>query len=722
MKRTRYLILSACSTLLALAALCNAARPNVIIIMSDDMGFSDIGCYGSEIGTPTLDGLAANGVRFTQFYNTGRCCPTRASLLSGLYPHQAGIGHMMSDRGLEGYRGNLNRSCVTIAEAVKPAGYATYMAGKWHVTPLKNRGGEEQDKSNWPLQRGFDRFYGTIHGAGSFFDPNTLTRDNKFIAPDADPEYKPETFFYTDAISDHAARFIKEHDASKPFFMYVAYTAAHWPMHALPKDIAKYKGKYDKGYGAIRAARLKRARAMGLVDPKWQMAPQADDWEKAEPKPWELRCMEVYAAMVDNMDQGIAKIVGALKDKDVFENTLILFLQDNGGCAEGLGRGGNKARADKPTRPPMPVGTLQHDMIPKQTRDGYPVLKGKAVMPGPADTYIAYGRGWANVSNTPFREYKHWVHEGGIATPLIAHWPAGIARKNALESQPAHLVDLMATCVDLAGADYPKERAGHAIAPMEGVSLAPAFNAKDVGRKNPIYWEHEGNRAIRDGKWKLVARGGRGAWELYDMEADRTELNDLAEEEPERVEAMAANWEAWARRAHAIPWIWGGLYGGNDNSKGSKKTRFVLKKGDALPRDKAPRVHGRGFTVKAELTAGKDGVIVAQGGTAHGFTVYVKEGRLTMAARHASKLTTIAADAPLPAGKTAVEMELTRKGKVVLRANGKTVAEGAVPGALKAMPADGLEVGRDDTAPVGEYKVPFAFGGEIRKVTIELGK
>jgi len=722
MKRASRLIPTVFCLLSALAAFSHAARPNIILIMSDDMGFSDIGCYGSQIQTPTLNTLAANGVRFTQFYNTGRCCPTRAALLSGLYPHQAGVGHMMNDRGLEGYRGKLNRNCVTIAEALKPAGYATYMAGKYHVTPLTHKKGEEPDKSNWPLQRGFDRFYGTIHGAGSFFDPNTLTRDNQFVAPDADPEYKPDTFYYTDAISDHAVRFIKEHDQTKPFFMYVAFTAAHWPMHALPEDIAKYKGKYDKGYGAIRAARLKRARELGLIDPRWELTPQAEDWEKAEPKPWEIRCMEVYAAMIDRMDQGIGKIVGALKEKDAFDNTLMLFLQDNGGCAEGLGRRGDKVRAAGPTLPPMPVGELQVDMIPKQTRDGYPVLQGHSVLPGSADTYIAYGRGWANVSNTPFREYKHWVHEGGISTPLIAHWPAGITRKNALESQPAHLIDLMATCVDLAKATYPKTVNGHDITPMEGVSLAPAFNGKDVGRKNAIFWEHEGNRAVRDGKWKLVAKSAKGAWELYDMEADRTELHDLAEQEPERAKAMAADWEAWAKRAHAIPWIWGGAYGGNDNSMGSKKTRFELKQGDALAQDKAPRVHGRGFVVKADITAGKDGVIVAQGGTAHGFTIYVRNGCLAMATRHANTLTTVASDAPLPAGKVSVEMVLTKQGEVTLRANGNVLARGKVPGPLEAMPVDGLEVGRDETAPVGKYDVPFAFGGEIRKVTIELDK
>ena len=410
-----------------------ARNPNIIIILSDDMGFTDLGCYGGEIATPNLDKLAAGGMRFTQFYNTARCCPTRASLLTGLYPHQAGVGHMMDDKGFDGYRGDLNRRCVTIAEAVKPAGYRCYALGKWHVTRFIDADGP---KHNWPLQRGFDHGYGTIHGGGSYYDPSSLVRDNKMISPYADSEYKPQTFYYTDAISDHAVRFLGEHatnDAAKPFFMYVAYTAAHWPMHALPEDIAKYKGKYDGGYEPIRKARFDKAVKLGLIDPKQPISPQAERWERVSDKRWEAACMEVYAAAVDRMDQGIGKIIAELKRTGQLDNTLVLFLQDNGGCAETKGRTEEKGhpnilRPDKPTLPPMkPEDFAARLSVPDQTRDGYPVRMGPKVMPGAADTFVAYGRGWANVSNTPFREYKHWVHEGGISTPLIAHWPNGIA-------------------------------------------------------------------------------------------------------------------------------------------------------------------------------------------------------------------------------------------------------------------------------------------------------
>ena len=535
-----------------------AQRPNIVIIMSDDMGWSDIGCYGGEIETPNLDGLAANGLRFTQFYNMARCCPTRASLLTGLYPHQAGIGHMMEDRNLPGYRGDLNRNSVTIAEALRPAGYATYAVGKWHVTPGQNAEKLAQTH-NWPLQRGFDRYYGTIHGAGSFYDPSALVRDNRLITVANDPEYQPARYYYTDAISDHAARFIRENQAGKPFFMYVAYTAAHWPMHALDEDIAKYRGRYDQGYGPIRQARYEKARRLGLIDPRWTIAPQAGDWNGVENKAWEARGMEVYAAMIDRMDRGIGRILAELKRQGQLDNTLLFFLQDNGGCAELNGRAPtqrnpHQTRPGKPVYAAMAKDDPQYNSTPQQTRDGRAVMMGPGAMPGPDDTFIAYGKGWANVSNTPFREYKHWTHEGGISTPLIVHWPQGIprGRRNGLVSAPGHLIDLMATAVDLGGAKYPAEIEGRRIHPMEGVSLRPVLTGRPLRRAQPLFWEHEGNRAVRAGRWKLVAKENQ-PWELYDIDADRTEQHDLAAKQPEKVRELAALWEAWAARANVLP-------------------------------------------------------------------------------------------------------------------------------------------------------------------------
>ena len=503
------------------SAASEGRRPNVVIIMADDMGFSDVGCYGGEIRTPNIDRLAAGGLRFTQFYNTARCCPTRASLLTGLYPHQAGVGHMMQDHGVDGYRGDLNKRCVTIAEVLARGGYGTYMSGKWHVTKA-TKPETEAGKHNWPRQRGFDRYFGTITGAGSFWTPHTLTRDNT-------PITAPKSgFYYTDAISDHAAKFINEHHAATPeapLFLYVAYTAPHWPLHAPAEDIARYKGKYAKGWDVLRAERHARQIKMGLVKEEWPITPRdpaATAWAKVDParrKRMALR-MAVYAAQIDRMDQGIGRVVEALRKTGRLDDTLLLFLADNGGCAEG--------------------GPWGFD------RDKGGVL-------GPDDsTFSSYGLSWANASNTPFRLYKHWVHEGGIATPLVVHWPARVKARGQLRHQPGHLVDLMATCLDVAGAEYPTAHKGNSIHPMAGKSLIPAFDGKPIERE-AIYWEHEGNRAVRVGKWKLVAKGKRGAWQLYDLDADRTELHDLATKHPGRLKQMAATWQEWARRSNVLP-------------------------------------------------------------------------------------------------------------------------------------------------------------------------
>jgi arylsulfatase len=548
-------MLCSCLVSLCLSAELFAAppRPNIIVILSDDMGFSDLGCYGGEIHTPVLDKLAAGGVRFQSFYNTARCCPTRASLLTGLYPHQAGIGHMMDDSGLPGYTGNLNASTRTIAELLKPAGYHSYATGKWHVTRHTNADGP---RHNWPLQRGFERFYGTIHGAGSFYDPSSLVRDNKMISAFADPEYKPDTYYYTDAIAEHAIRFVRGHAAQHsdaPFFLYVAFTAAHWPMHALPEDIRKYSGRYDAGYDAIRKARFQRAVELGLIDSQ-QGLPAADSmWETVPDKRWEAAGMEVYAAMVDRMDQGIGRLTAELEQLGKLDNTLILYLQDNGGCAEPMGRMGTAKHPDierpsAPTLPPLrPDAFAAGGSVPSQTRDGFPVRMGRRVYPGPADTYIAYGKGWANVSNTPFREYKHWVHEGGISTPLVAHWPAGAFTAGSICRTPGHLIDIAATCCDLAGVTPPADNP-----PLEGISLLPALRGQPIERK-PIYWEHEGNRAVRSGKWKLVAKHN-GPWELYQIDTDRIESHNLAETHPEVVQQLEHLYKQWAERAMVAPW------------------------------------------------------------------------------------------------------------------------------------------------------------------------
>ena len=515
-------------------------RPNILLILNDDMGYSDIGCYGGEIDTPNLDALAERGLRFTQFYNTARCCPTRASILTGLHPHQADVGHMMRDDGVDGYLGDLNQDTATIAEVLKGAGYATYMSGKWHVTRHTPPDGSTH---NWPLQRGFDRFYGIIHGASDFFYPPHLVDGNTPCSPPDDPDY-----YLTDDISDRCCDMLREHaqdGGDAPFFTYLAYTAPHWPLHAPEEDVAKYRGRFDRGWDRLREERLERLKASGILSDQWTLSERDEGvppWEDEPEKEWQARRMEVYAAQVEIMDRGIGRVVDTLRDTGQLDNTLIIFLADNGGCAEELhGDLGN--RCGRAT-----VGTT--------TKDGLPVRHGNApaILPGSPDTFCSYGLPWANVSNAPFRRYKHWVHEGGIATPFIVHWPAGIAAENGIRHQPYQLPDIMATFCDVAGATYPETRGGHRVQPCEGYSMASSFDdAEAPSARDVLTWEHEGNCALRRGKWKLVNRYP-GSWELYDMETDRSETHDVADEHPDIVRVLADLYQAWADRCHVMPW------------------------------------------------------------------------------------------------------------------------------------------------------------------------
>jgi len=519
-----------------------SSRPNIIIVLADDMGYSDPGCYGSEIATPNLDELAKGGQRFTDFYTTPRCCPSRAALLTGLYPQQAGIGHMMEDHGVPGYRGELNGQCVTIAEALRAAGYYTMMVGKWHVTHIHFDGKRQlnfetntpywKSQADWPLQRGFQEYFGTIHGVNSYYDPFSLVQGNT-------PTNATGTnFYYTDVITDHAVADIRNHSTGdKPFFMYVAYTAPHWPLQAPAEDIAFCKSNYLVGWDAIRTNRYERMIKLGIIDPGWPLTPRdprVPAWTDTHNQDWQATRMGTYAAMVGRLDHGVGRIMAALKEMKVETNTLVIFFSDNGACDE----------------------MIQPDWydVPSKTRDGRTVHAGNndSVKPGPDDVWQSYGVPWANVSDTPFRLYKHFVHEGGIASPFIVRWPAVIKDQGGFVRQTAHVTDIMATCLDAAGATYPTTYNGHAILPTEGQSLVPVFKG---GRRKerPIFWEHEGNCGVRFGNWKLVARYPQG-WELYDMKADRTEMNDLAGKNPDKVRELAALYDAWAKRCDVLPW------------------------------------------------------------------------------------------------------------------------------------------------------------------------
>ena len=501
------LITSLCALLAGNIAPTRAAgeapRPNVVLIMCDDMGFSDIGSYGGEIRTPNLDRLAAEGLRFTQFYNCAKCTTTRAALITGLHPRR-------------GKGGLLRNSMVTIAEVVKQAGYQTALTGKWHL----GRG------DTHPFRRGFDEYYGLLDGCCNFFNP---------VQPD--PEYKggrvrvfghndklitsfPDDYYTTDAFSEHAVETIHRYAKSdKPFFLHVCYTAPHYPLHAKPADIAKYKGKYKIGWDALRRQRHRRQIETGLIDSKWTL-PDRDErtvaWKDEPNQEYEALRMAVYAAMIDSMDQGIGRILQALDDTGTAENTLVFFLSDNGGCAEN------------------PGGTVT-------TRT-----------PGPKENYVACGRPWAYAQNTPFRRYKTWMHEGGIATPLIVRWPKRV-KPGILTRQVGHIIDFMPTIAELAGAEYPARFKGHDIIPVEGLSLVPILNGETRAGHETLCWEFARNRAVRQGKWKVVWDKVFRQWELYDLEADRTETTDLAAKHPDRTRQMSEEWYAWAQRTGLKP-------------------------------------------------------------------------------------------------------------------------------------------------------------------------
>ncbi len=519
----------------------NAARPNIIIILADDLGFSDLGCYGSEIPTPNLDRMASEGLRFTQFYNTPRCCPSRAALLTGLYPQEAGIGLMMEDRGLPGYQGQLNDKCVTIAEVLRAAGYHTLMVGKWHIAHIYFDGKKQlnyetnepfwDNKADWPLQRGFEDYYGTIHGVTSYYDPFSLVSNNVPIRADG------TNFYYTDVIASHAVADIDKYgDGAKPFFMYVSFTAPHWPLQAPAADIAKNLPAYEIGWDQLRTNRYQRQIQLGVIDKDWPLSPRdshAVAWDRVVNRKWEANRMATYAAMVEHLDTGVGRILAELKARHIDDNTLVMFLSDNGACAE-------------------VVQPAWYD-VPSQTRSGAPIQVGNHpdIWAGPEDVWQSYGWPWANVSDTPFRLFKHYTHEGGISTPFIVHWPAMIREDGGYTRQIGHITDLMSTCLAAAGATYPDTHNGHAILPTEGRSLLPVFQGQERETR-PLFWEHEGNRAVRLGKWKLVSMYPHD-WELYDTEADRTELNDLAAKDTDQVRKMSAMYDAWAARCGVVP-------------------------------------------------------------------------------------------------------------------------------------------------------------------------
>ncbi len=515
-------------------------KPNIVLILADDLGFSDIGCYGSEIATPNLDRLAKNGLRFRQFYNAARCCPTRASLLTGLYPHQAGVGHMLERWHPPGYTTGLNEHCATIAELLHQAGYRTYHIGKWHVGSVAK--GTDR---NHPMNRGFDHAHGTA-GGGNYFALKPLYEDRQPIEPGPD-------FYATDAFTDWAVERIEEHGrnhAGEPFFLHLCYTAPHFPLHARPQDIEHHRGNYRDGWDALCAHRYARQKELGVISESCPLSPRdpvARAWtdvSEADRSEWDLR-MSVYSAMIDCMDRGIGRVLDSIHRIGAAENTVVLFLSDNGASAEAL------------------------DSWPNPDRGNVP-----GSVTGTSESHRCLEVGWANAANTPFREHKMWVQEGGISSPFIISWPGRIAATGTFTNEVGHIIDLMPTCLNLAGVAYPQELQGRKLIPLEGHSLVPVFQGHELGPRN-LAWEHEGNRAIRSGDWKLVA-SFRGPWELFDLKSDRSETHNLAATHPAEVEKLKNEWTRWAGRVGVVDWekLPGSRY---------KPTKGYRKKSEPVP-------------------------------------------------------------------------------------------------------------------------------------------
>jgi len=501
----------------------NVRRPNIVVIIADDLGYADLGCYGSEIPTPHLDSLAQRGVRFTQFYGYTVCCPSRAALLTGLYPHQAGMGWYVTNGGdvrpPGPYQGYLNDRCLTIAELLKGAGYDTAMSGKWHLG---------ESRPHWPVDRGFDHYFGLIGGGANYFDLDKVDWPGitRIMARDGERYHPPkEGFYMTDAVGDHAVEFLdRPRDPNSPFFLYTAFTAPHFPIQAPAADIARHRGRYRAGWESRRRQRHERMRALGLIGPDVPLSkapPEFGTWAEADQDLQDLK-MAIFAAQVEVMDRNVGRILAKIKQLGAEENTLVLFLSDHGGCAAEV----CAKRAPELNRPPY--------------------------LGGP-ESFAPYGRAWANVSNTPWRGFKGLLEEGGISIPLIVSWPGAGLAAGSLCHEVGHQVDVLPTLAEAAGVAYPEQFRGRELTPLAGRSLAPLFQDGRLGARAPLFWEFQGLRAVRADGWKLLGAEDQ-PWALYHLGTDRGEAQDLATQEPARVAALAGAYANWAKRCGVRPW------------------------------------------------------------------------------------------------------------------------------------------------------------------------
>ncbi len=667
----------------------SSEQPNIVLILADDLGYSDLGCYGGEIRTPNIDALAAGGVRFTQLYNSTRCCPSRASLMTGLYPSQAGIGDFTTPRPSPtrgpGYLGRLNEQCVTLAEVLEPAGYGCYYVGKWHMHP-----------ETGPIRRGFDEFYGyTNDHSHDQYDAEYYIRLPEGRTKEIDP---PQGEFYaTDVFNQYALEFIRQaQQTDKPWFLFLGHSSPHFPVQAPAERADKYEETYQRGWDVLREERFARMQKLGLIDgARWKLTRRSivpvdrDDiangfsgqpnpaWESlGEDRRYDLaRRMAVFAAMVERVDQGVGQIVEHLKETGDFDNTLILFLSDNGACYE--------------------WGPFGFDGVSRRGTTTLHTGEDLRKIGGPG-THHSYGSAWANLGNTPFRLYKHFTHEGGISTPFIAHWPRGVGKQDQWIRDPAHVMDIMPTILDAAGANYPATHNGNAITPMEGTSLLPRMRGDELPDRT-IGFDHQAAHALRRGDWKIVwskRMPHEIQWELYNLAEDRCETNDLAEMYPDRVREMAAEWEQWARHVGVI-----------------------YESADDPPESDSPLIANRPLTISGHVKSEKGvGVIVAQGGREHGFAVHLIQGKLAFDVRVYGKVTRLVTDEAAPK-EFDFQARLTAK-SMTLAIDGAEVAQGASPGLIPIQPKDAMSIGRDILTAAGDYVSPNPLQGTVSDLKV----
>ena len=664
-------------------------RPNVLLILADDLGFSDLSCYGSEIQTPNIDKLAAGGTKFSAFYNSARCCPSRASLFTGLHPHEAGIGSFATAQprrdGAPSYTGHLLPDTATLAEILGDAGYTTWMIGKWHMGVPG------------PMERGVQNYYGYrnfLAYAGNQWDPGEYVRLPEGTKPEID---RPRGEYYaTDVFNDYAIEFLKEarsgDNEGKPWFLFLSHSSPHFPVQAPKESIDRHMDTYRKGWDVLRAERLERQKKLGLMPadtplpPRSQVPVDRDDiangfpgennpaWDSlpAERREDLARRMATFAAMVEHVDDGVGRIVEDLAKHGELDNTLIVFLSDNGACYEWGPFG-----FDGPSRKGE---TILH------TGD-------KLAGMGQDHTHSSYGSGWAMLCNTPLNMYKHFCHEGGISSPLVVHWPAGVKPRAGFVPDPGHTMDIVPTVCAATGTSYPETRGGHDIKPVSGVSLLPAARGEGLAPRG-IPTEHQDARGYRKGDWKIVwgkRQPDEQRWELYNLGNDRSETKDLANEKPEILKELVAEWETWARKVGADPFA-----KGETASNGESH----------------PDIANKPLHISAEVQAKRPaGVVLAHGGDRFGYALHFVKGRPAFDVRIDGEVTRVIAERPV-AGHVRLEATLDEH-DMTLGVDGSHPLRHSSPGLIPVQPKDGLSIGHDSLSAAGDYQAPNRFNGKV---------